>query len=322
MRLHVFVLLILVASIAHGSEIDSELLSRLKTEGPAGWGGWEEQNRHIEAAFTEIRWLRQSDESFNKDPHYTWKFHYFSDDGRMRRSLAKILPSGQEFEDIKVFRSGNYSFKAERIDDTPFVATEVKNGPRPQDLDFPVGLKWPYSIQHRDLRELMLNPRFRINGIGHDGTLVRVDFVYDMDDDPLPLRFRSGNFVLDPDLRWAIRSYEILSPKLGVLVRLENEYGSKRGDFIPLVQTTRRFQNESNAPRRDKTLDGNKEVWEFNVYRPNNSPDSFYTFEAVGLPNLARQSSGWGVWFWVINAGIMCLLAAWWLRRRLVTGRY
>ncbi|MDQ3330390.1 MAG: hypothetical protein M3552_07035 [Planctomycetota bacterium] len=309
------------AGTAGGAEIDQDLLTRLQTEGRVGWDAWDQQSRHIEAEFTETRWLWQPDGTFKLDPGNDWVFHYFYDDGRMRRALVNNQADGRAVGATTVFRVADYAFEAEQANGSALVATEVRRAPRAAELAIAAPLQFPYSIQFRDLRELIDNPRFRITQIRQENQTVRVDFRYDMEGDQVPLRFRSGHVVLMPQLHWAVRSYEILSANTAEPSRFENEFGPADGNFIPLIRSTRRF-TRGKVISTNESWNGNKEVWEFRTYRPNSKPDSFYTFEAVGLPNLARQSSGWGVWFWVINAGIVCLLAAWWLRRRLVTGRY
>jgi hypothetical protein len=224
--------------------------------------------------------------------------------------------NGQWAEHVSVFRAGDYSFRAERASPGgALVPTEVKTKRRPEDLTIPVGLKWPYTIEHRDLRELLDNPGFTITGLSAEGSLVRMQFKHDKHaSDPLPQRFVSGHVLLDPERHWGIIEYEVARlPNIGGgFSRMECEYGPEQAGFVPIIRCT------LNSVRKDGEI-GAKEVWEFSVCRPNNQPDSFYTFKAVGLPDLARSSAGWSPWFWAIVAGILCLMAAWSIRKRWLT---
>jgi hypothetical protein len=92
----------------------------------------------------------------------------------------------------------------------------------------------------------------------------------------------------------------------------ENDYSIDNKSKLPApIRSARTYYADAAA-----TTITAREVTEFAIYKTNPMPESFFTFEDAGLPDVTNNDYGNLMWFWLLNAGIVVLAVAAWLPRR------
>ena len=200
-----------------------------------------------------------------------------------------MLPDGRGYEEIAIRHGDEYFFYAERYNGGRLVVTEVRPGPAPEDeRTVPPMLETPYTVYYRHLAELVKNPRFVFNVSPVDGKdpseRVRVTFNYDWKGESVP-RIREGWIDLCPRADWAVQEFLIKVPS-GILIRRKIQYGEGSGPQKPLVEVRTSYLG------LDGKAEGDHDVGRFKKQSLSPKPDEFYSFSAVGFPELNTRNFG------------------------------
>jgi len=329
-------------------------MDRLRTEGPRGWELW-----HSRCLAAEIKyrlrfvykdgedWIWQTDD----------ELHYFLNGSLRRRTLRRRTGDGTLFHELGVRRGAEYSFYATLVANGTPVPTEVNPVPEsPERGMLDPGVSLPFCCRKAPLTELISDPAFHITGIevctnesymngpllthvaesGSDfaklgdkaemplrasGTsatwhadCVELHYTY-QEDGPLS-RFLKGDGImfLCPDMDWAIVGWETTfwNPEHG-RSRVYIQYTNAGGNWWPSKSVDVGFGNDDTNPLA-------LEVRTYEICRESHMPMGFFSFEDVGLPNLAAApEAGMSrmAWFVLLNLGVAGLfLWNYWRRRR------
>ena len=198
----------------------------------------------------------------------------------------------------------------------PFAVTDLQAGlAKDQGPLLPPALEAPWTVQFKNLGKLLLDPRFTMDAVSslveNRQALVRVEFRYDCEGDK-EARFKSGYVVLAPDSDWAVQRYRITNPD-GWQCEQTLEYGEPVNGFRPI----KRILKISFGMDGRSTLV--RETTQFSRFERREIPEDFFTFSAVGLPEL-RPRAAWAsamYWFWLVNAGVLLIIAGVLVRSKL-----
>jgi hypothetical protein len=175
------------------------------------------------------------------------------------------------------------------------------------------------------LPDLLKKSTFRITqmkaGVGPRNNLIRLDFTYTASAEEMQGRNRyleSGWIMLDPDRYWCITSYEIkeMPGSRNRSVVTETRDLRESPDGAPLLtKAIRRVQ----CPGEKTDVDMVEEY----ILEKREPSASEFTLSAFGLPEplfggVQTQPSRWYLWF--IGGAVLCLGAAWLIRRRAARG--
>lgn len=309
---------IIVALSAYGSVRAEDVTDLFLREGPKGWNAWVEQVRHTEARYRVfVRNFEKGGNRIGQDEI----LHYYQNGNLRRRSHEKVLPDGQAWQGIGVRRGTEYSFESSQRNQQGLAIEEVNERPSAEVFQqFDTGVSMAFSVENFDLRELVRDPAFSIRRsetvTDPDGmNLVRIHFAYGAGPPDKPRRFESGVVDLAPKLNWAVRRYEVLvqSKKQGLLPRSrETVFGNMDRGFVPISRSVRTYYGD---PRKERAT--GEIVHEYLIFQPCKESSAFFTFEAVGLPDVTRKSRSGKFWLVIINVGLLCLgLGAWLYRKR------
>ena len=140
----------------------------------------------------------------------------------------------------------------------------------------------PYTVYYRNLAELVKNPRFVFDVTAVDGKdhseRVRVTFSYDWKGEEIP-RIREGWIELCPREDWAVQEF-LIKESHGVFIGRKIQYGDGSGPQKPLVEVRTSYLGLDGKAQGDQT------VARFKKQTPSQKPDEFFSFSAVGLPEL------------------------------------
>ena len=265
------------------AEPDKSLKQQLLTAAPAAWERWREWTVHTEAEFSEEE-LRHSSPG---KPISVVDFQYHLKGMTRRRHLIRTLPDGRRFEEVAIRHGDEYYFTAERYNDGPLIVTGVRPGPADDsERTVPPQLEAPYTVYYRYLAELVKNPRFRFDVSAVDGKetseRVRITFTYDWKGEQSP-RLREGWIELCPRDDWSVQEF-LIKESHGVLIHTKIQYGEGSGPQRPLVEVSTSYLGEDGKAKGDQTLA------RFKKQALSDEPDEFYSFSAVGLPELNMSS--------------------------------
>lgn len=143
----------------------------------------------------------------------------------------------------------------------------------------------------------------------NDRELVTVNFTYDVLGDK-NARFKSGWVEFSPDDNWAVQRYRVKTFD-DYFREVTIRYGDRESGFQPILEiVTEYFDNaeEDCAVRETVTFDKCEQC----VF-----PEDFFSFTAVGLPDVKPPSGSWK-WLVLVNAGVLLIVIAVFLKRRLI----
>ncbi len=297
------------------------LAQRFRTEAPEGWKRWRHQLAKLDARWRErLVWVAE-DGTEKVDPSRERELQFCYNDRLLRLSFFGQSENGERIEEVEVIRD-RYRFTAERRGESPFVVTELRPGLRAdQPVPYPKVLQLPYLLQWEDLGELLKDPCFVIGSVvaveSGGAPRVRVDFTYDPKG-PRARRFVSGWVVFAPEDDWAIQQYRIRTLE-GYQSEARLEYGARKDGFQPVKKWVRNSLDTTGVRVEAR------ETYEFVHYERREIPEEFFTFTALGLPELNPGVPGGTIssssWFWVVNLGIVFVIIGVALRARLSRGR-
>jgi hypothetical protein len=294
------------------AEPDKNLKQQLLNSAPDAWKRWKDWTGHTEAAFSEEQLRRSSPGK----PVSVVEFQYYLKNQTRRRHFFRVMPDGRKYEEIAIRHGDAYYFTAERYDDSPLLVTEARPGPASfGERTVPPMMEAPYTVYYKELTELVKNPGFVFDVTAMEGKepieRVRVTFRYDSKGDKVP-RIREGWIELCPRDDWAVQEFLIKAPD-GAFIRRTIQYGGGSGPQKPLVEVRTRYLGLDGKTEGDETLG------RFKNQVPLDKHDEFYSFSAVGLPELYMAKESRGI-YWVIllNVGIILVVFAFFMRRRMV----
>lgn len=301
----------LESAILIAAEPDKGLKRQLSNAAPDAWGRWKEWTVHTETEYHEEQLRRSSPGK----PMSTVDFQYYLNGSTRRRHFFRVLPDGRRYEEVAIQHGDEYRFYAERYNDGPLVVTEVRPGPPGEDeRTVPPALEAPYTVYYRHLAELVKNPRFVFDVSPVDGEdpseRVRVTFRYDTKGEKIP-RIREGWIDLCPREDWAVQEFLIKDPN-GICIGRKIQYGERSGSQKPLVEVRTSYLGSDGKTEGDQTL------VRFKKQASSQKPDEFYSFSAVGLPelNIGRHKSRGGYWLILLTVGIILIVLAFLAKRR------
>ena len=346
----------LVSGISGGAFGDSDgLRSRFLSDGPRGWDAWhrrcltaEMQFRHQMVYREGGQWLWQTDE----------EFHYFLNGPNRRRTFRKRLADGAVFHEVGIRRGADYSFYAVYNTAGEIVPTDVDPVPQsPGDVIESGEVSLPFCFRGVPMTELLRDPAFQCErvvlrsdrelkndapsheignatgplarggdrgsvvtgltavGVEMTGELVEVLYRYSPEGSRARFLRGDGTIVFSPERDWAVVGSELHSWNDDWSQRSNIEYTGRGADAWPKRAVFIGMPKDSTEP-------ASVTMTTYAVCRESSMPPEFFSFESVGLGNLAASPrfGFWRMaWFIMLNLGVAGLFAWKYISRRRTT---
>lgn len=296
---------------------DAALRARLETEAPKSWSEFKSISKHLDVVLTQ-RHLRP-------DSEMVMRITVKSSDANMLHTLAYLkVPEAQrarlQGSERVMCQNSQGSFKLEkRQENLPWFVKYLgdKGGVEKELKHVDMALLFPLLVFDRYLIDWFRHPAFLVKDVEWvdrpTGKLVAVTFSCAKSED-YKYWIHDGVLYLNPDRMWAIQECvcDATTKKGEEHVTQRTEFRADCGK-LPLLKAS--------SITAQTTAGEVQIITNFDRFERREIPETEFALTAFGLPGLRRPSiwrSAW-LWFALTGFGVVCVLAAIWLRRRALT---
>src|SRR3989304_464310 len=267
------------------------LLERLRQEGVAGWNELQRLGSQTEYELTgRLVRKRTGQPTQVLEGRYT---HSYGAGSWLVRDINQSDESNQ-------IRGGNprYLFTVQRQKpDNPWFTARVDEAP-PEQRDFAIDLRAPWSVSDVPLPDVVRDPTFRVTRVEEsaDGTLT-INFKVDGSREGVPQLkgLIGGRFTCDPRRNWAVQSYDVeryrnQATKSTSHIFASATYGSPSPDYLNLTHIIYRTDWVVDGIEFDNTWENDIQATKCEL-----SPAAF-TLSAFDLPEPVLKAERKRIW--------------------------